>query len=362
MKNKRGEHRKKILINIYSSSFVYSMLAMLVIVAMEIFMLAYTVINPGLYGEFIGLYRAFYIALLLAAILYLALNQWLKGDIEHRYAWLYAANPLYGLFFFAWALGITHSDAGITGTIDTSVFMSFSFMLPLCFYVPPHIYGLIAAVADAVMLYIIVAASGGLGQLINLVIFIIFQLVFGLSALVLKTQLAERIIQEQENAHKDVMTGFGNRRAYERELESLAKAAVRQNLTYITIDINGLKEVNDRDGHDAGDRLIVGAAQCVEQCFAEKGRLFRTGGDEFVVLTAAEDLEKRLAACQNRMRSWSEHNQLELSASYGHASYADHPGSSIVELAKAADDEMYRAKALYYAQTGKERRRPRGAE
>ena len=54
--------------------------------------------------------------------------------------------------------------------------------------------------------------------------------------------------------------------------------------SYLAVDINGLKEVNDTFGHEAGDQLIIGAANCIERAFGDYGKVFRTGGDEFIVL------------------------------------------------------------------------------
>ena len=175
----------------------------------------------------------------------------------------------------------------------------------------------------------------------------------GISFLLLKTRLAERIVEEQKNANVDALTGCGNRRAYISALEG----GVEQGLSYLAIDINGLKEVNDKLGHDEGDRLIIGAAQCIEKCFGERGRVFRTGGDEFVVLTTEEHLDTVLAAYEKQMQAWSEANRMELSTSYGCAASAEYPESSLPELAKIADRRMLQAKTQYYRQTGRERRR-----
>ena len=356
MLKKHSGNSDKILINIYSSSFIYSMIATSVVACLEIFMLIYTVINSPLYGVYLWVYRSFYCALLLAALLYIAMNFYVKKDLAHRYRWFNIANPIYVLFFFAWALGITYYDQTVTGVLDTTVFMTFSLVIPLGFYLLPRVYALIALLADAVMIYMIERASGGIGQVINTGIFIIFQLVLGVSFLLLKTQLAERIIQEEENANIDAMTGCGNRRAYSKAMEEL-ESRMPEKLSYLAIDINGLKEVNDTYGHDAGDSLIVGAAQCIEQCFGEKGKVYRIGGDEFIVLTTEDHLEQRFPAYVASMQSWTAKHRLELSTSYGYARYADHPGITVSELAKIADHKMFQAKALYYQNSGRERRK-----
>lgn len=361
MMKKQSGRSDKVFANIYSSSFSYSMIAISVVACLEIFMLIYTVINSALYGAYLGIYRAFYCALLLAALLCIAINLYVKKDLAHRYKWLTIANPIYAFFFFAWALGITCYDYTVTGVVDTTVFMTFSLVIPLGFYLLPRHYALIALLADAAMIYLIGTASGGIGQVINTGIFIIFQLVLGVSFLLLKTQLAERIIQEEENANVDAMTGCGNRRAYSRAMEDL-ESRPPETLSYLAIDINGLKEVNDRYGHDAGDSLIVGAAQCIEANFGEKGEVYRIGGDEFIVLTPEDHLEKRFPAYEASMQAWSAAHRLELSTSYGYARYADHPGITVSELAKIADRKMFQAKARYYQSSGRERRKQVAAQ
>ena len=131
-----------------------------------------------------------------------------------------------------------------------------------------------------------------------------------------------------------------------------------ENLIYIAVDINGLKEVNDSLGHEAGDRLITGAADCIEQCFANSGRLYRVGGDEFVILLYAsrESLENMISEFGDRMRKWSAESGIPLSASYGYVFYSEYPEGSISTLARVADERMYAAKSMYYRVKGRDRR------
>lgn len=62
---------------------------------------------------------------------------------------------------------------------------------------------------------------------------------------------------------------------------------------YASIDVNGLKIVNDEIGHAAGDELIKGAAKCMKEVIGSYGKVYRTGGDEFVSIFFAskEQLE-----------------------------------------------------------------------
>jgi len=81
----------------------------------------------------------------------------------------------------------------------------------------------------------------------------------------------------------DMMTGLLNRRGFFQRAEQGFELARRQGLpsTIIFVDIDGLKTVNDGFGHDAGDRLIVGTAQILQQSFRYSDVVARLGGDEF---------------------------------------------------------------------------------
>ena len=82
-------------------------------------------------------------------------------------------------------------------------------------------------------------------------------------------------------SHTDELTGCFNRHAYE---EDIVQLRMDEAFVYISLDMNGLKTVNDSLGHAAGDELIRGVASCMKQCFAEVGKVYRIGGDEFVII------------------------------------------------------------------------------
>ncbi|MBR3740413.1 MAG: GGDEF domain-containing protein [Clostridia bacterium] len=268
-------------------------------------------------------------------------------------------SPIYAAFLFAWALAITYSDYTVTGKVDPTVFMTFSLIVPLSAFLFPSVYAVIVTASNAILLYLTLSSGGGVGQLINSFIFFIFQIVLGISFLRLKINLAERIVEEEEKARFDVMTGFLNRRSYEEDLQSYLAAPLPKDLTYIAIDIDGLKDINDRYGHAAGDTMIIGAARCIEQCFGDKGRAYRIGGDEFAaILTSAQaGSEALLSAFEESMRDWSKRSGIQLTASFGCVSASELPGEDITALARAADAKRYERKALYYQLNGHDRRK-----
>ena len=181
----------------------------------------------------------------------------------------------------------------------------------------------------------------------------------GISFLRLKMKLAERIVKEHENAEIDVLTGFPNRRAYIDDITKLSEGQAREGLIYLAIDMNELKEVNDSRGHEAGDRLIIGAAQCISRCFGSAGKMYRIGGDEFAVIVTAGsgEMDGLIERYNRNMAAWSEQNGLALTTALGYACWSEHPQADINELARIADQKMYEAKAEYYRKSGRDRRR-----
>ncbi len=174
-------------------------------------------------------------------------------------------------------------------------------------------------------------------------------------------RMTNKILAERSNANTDPMTGLLNRRAYEEALKKHAKNAREDGLVYLSIDLNGLKTTNDNFGHDAGDALIRGAADCMRHSFGSCGQLFRIGGDEFAALLTPG--ENRLDALrkdfEQSQEAWTKKHGRELSTACGCASRSEFPDMSITELAKLADKRMYEEKSAYYRAKGIDRRKNR---
>jgi diguanylate cyclase (GGDEF)-like protein len=105
-------------------------------------------------------------------------------------------------------------------------------------------------------------------------------------------------------AYLDPLTALGNRRAADNELRTTAAAARRygRTLGVVVADLDGLKLVNDLQGHDAGDRMLRALADSFMAVLRGEDRAFRIGGDEFVLLlpeTSADgvdDVMRRIRA------------------------------------------------------------------
>ena len=168
---------------------------------------------------------------------------------------------------------------------------------------------------------------------------------------------ADDTIQEQMiQITIDPLTGIYNRYAYE---EALREADLSDDFVVFSIDINGLKNTNDTLGHKAGDELITGSANVIKETFKDIGKVYRIGGDEFMVLAHVEQkkINKYLQNLDRRVTEWQGREVPHMSLSTGYATMKEFDTTDVDELIYAADQRMYKIKADYYAATGLDRRR-----
>lgn len=143
-------------------------------------------------------------------------------------------------------------------------------------------------------------------------------------------------------SYRDMLTGLYNRNRYIERLEAY-KQVQDQQIGAIYIDLNGLKKVNDEQGHRAGDELIVRAAGTIAGIFAEDA--YRVGGDEFVVIlldVSREDFARKTEQLRRQMQENS------VDASIGGVWQAS--TENLENLLRLADENMYREKKRYYSQ------------
>ncbi len=171
--------------------------------------------------------------------------------------------------------------------------------------------------------------------------------VFAESAVQLAKSNAKLAELQTKYAYYDQMTELLNRRAYS-EKNELLSAYLPDNCCAIIADINGLKKMNDTFGHDAGDELIIGAAECLRKSFEGIDTIYRIGGDEFCVILINEDVD--VDQCLEKLEKLSAEWQGEyvdgISISCGYATSQEF--SDIQEMLKVADQRMYISKGEYY--------------
>jgi diguanylate cyclase (GGDEF)-like protein len=155
----------------------------------------------------------------------------------------------------------------------------------------------------------------------------------------------------------DEMTRLFNRRCFDEDLKELRKSELAENFVLFSVDVNGLKTVNDTKGHAAGDELIKGAADCLALSIGNKGKVYRTGGDEFMAIVHTDNPEELRKSIQDRTKEWHGIYTDEITLSVGFATTKNHKDKSIDELEHIADADMYNEKEKFYRERGLERRR-----
>lgn len=169
-----------------------------------------------------------------------------------------------------------------------------------------------------------------------------------------QVKMDEKLNEQSVKISIDPLTGVFSRFAYNDVMESYDNQAPEDFVAFL-IDINGLKVVNDTLGHEAGDELICGAADCIMKAVGNKGRTFRIGGDEFVVFGTMkkEQAEETLMEMDRSITSWSGEKVKSLSVSAGYALASEFTGYSIEDLTKEADKAMYEQKKEFYRRNKK---------
>ncbi|HBZ64929.1 MAG TPA: hypothetical protein DEO89_10235 [Lachnospiraceae bacterium] len=150
----------------------------------------------------------------------------------------------------------------------------------------------------------------------------------------------------------DTLTGFKTRKAYYNDIESMEQDEEKrkQAVGIVFADVNGLKEINDTLGHEAGDRLIASVAKKISTVFYGANK-YRFGGDEFVILSFDESEELFHTKLKELEEMWGE----DYSAAVGSVwlEYARDLEKSVA----IADKMMYMDKSRYYENRIQEHRR-----
>lgn len=153
-----------------------------------------------------------------------------------------------------------------------------------------------------------------------------------------------QLVRSQEELHRlsytDTLTGLYNRNYYNRLLEEQGRGPMAQ-LGVAYIDLNGMKRVNDEQGHEAGDRLLQTTAEQIAAVFPDK--VCRIGGDEFVIIQP-EVAEKRFFERLEKLRRREEERGVSISCG---AVWAENC-TDLEQLLQEADARMYEDKTRYY--------------
>ena len=172
--------------------------------------------------------------------------------------------------------------------------------------------------------------------------------------------LRQRNLQKEllHMSYNDDLTKVGNRRFF---ADTIQKMTDEDAVGFVYCDVTGLKRLNDSEGHQAGDKLLLQVTSILKEVFS-KEQIFRLGGDEFVVLFRSSDYDlfqdKVLQIMFQhkilQLRELSIQRQVNLAIG---SSWAQNPGNKLIELLSEAEDKMYQDKAEFYRCAGIDRRK-----
>ena len=156
------------------------------------------------------------------------------------------------------------------------------------------------------------------------------------------------ILETEEKANIDVLTGLRNRNLYEAYLKKLEGS--KDNIICIFVDVNGLHDINNTKGHSAGDQMLRFTADTLKVQFGDD-HIYRIGGDEFV-LFRKDKTYTEIKECLDNFHETLRRNDYH--AAVGTSDLKN--GISIEQLVENAEKNMYESKQTYYDQLGKEMR------
>ncbi len=182
-----------------------------------------------------------------------------------------------------------------------------------------------------------------------------FVLLFIIALVVALLMLINKIEKDRVKyfSEYDTMTGVYNRRAGFEKLYKIYKDAPKEGgkVSICFIDINGLKDVNDHLGHEAGDELIQSIVSVIKENIRSNDFISRLGGDEFLIIfnnldeAEAENIWIRINAAYQKINE-TENRKYLISASHGIEEFKFSPNEYIDIIINNADEKMYQEKRI----------------
>lgn len=245
------------------------------------------------------------------------------------------------LYAFGIYISMLHAEKPAVSAV------AFLLVAPLIFYDRP-----IRMIASIVIVVVVICGVVCLfkepdiaeGDVWNAVAFGVVGIAITLFITSIKIRSLAQSIRIDYLSQTDLLTGVKNRNNYESRLR-LYPEMCETNLICVYADVNGLHEMNNREGHQAGDRMLREVAKKMQQYFGAE-HTYRIGGDEFVSFKADGQPESVVLEIGRISRELAGENYF---VSFGTAVRDKGPeGVDITELVKEAENNMFDAKREFY--------------
>ena len=253
------------------------------------------------------------------------------------------------LYVFSMRISMLHAENPAVSAV------AFLLVSPLLFYDRPvRLSALIAAVV-AVFCGIVVrikAPDVAATDIWNMTTFGVVAVVTTVFIMSIKIQALAQSGRIQYLSRTDLLTGAKNRNHYEERMQEYPGLCA-SNLSCVYADVNGLHEMNNRDGHQAGDRMLRDVAELMQQCFGQE-HTYRIGGDEFIAFRIdgqPQDLSVDIDRLKRILAEKGYH------VSFGTAVRRKAQGEPDMNLlVKEAEKNMFADKREFYRQSKNNRR------
>lgn len=274
-----------------------------------------------------------------AASLDTALVLLISGGV--LYAWQTGRSAMVGKLL---AVGVSATGALLTENAgNTAQFWAYAVILANFMLAPRWL-----AVACSLLIAAAQMRSDAFDGFMTAMAFVVSAMLVMLYAYIFASLTETQRGKLEHLASRDPLTGVANRRSMEVELaESLRGHLARgEPATLAVLDLDHFKSVNDTHGHDTGDRVILGFVERMQASLRKRDRIYRLGGEEFVVLLPGTDHSGARAALEklrDRVQAAPLADAVRVTTSIGAAVLE--PGDDWPRWLARADAALYRAKA-----------------
>ena len=253
------------------------------------------------------------------------------------------------LYAFSIRISMLHADMPAVSAV------AFLLVSPLLFYDRPVMLSALISAVVAVFCVVVVRFKQpaiAATDVWNMITFGIVAIAVTMFIMNVKIRALAQSRQIEYMSQTDLLTAVKNRNHYENRLPKYPDMCA-SNLICVYGDVNGLHEINNRQGHLAGDKMLRDAAAAMQQYFGTE-HTYRIGGDEFGAFRLDGKPEEVSAAVDRMQQELAEKGW---HVSFGMSVHEMAQGTpDMFELVKQAESNMFAAKREFYRQSGHDRR------
>ena len=253
------------------------------------------------------------------------------------------------LYVFGIHISMLHADKPAVSAV------AFLLVSPLLFYDQPIRLTTLITIVVAVYCGMVLkykAEDVAVNDIWNMITFGVVAIATTVFTMSIKIRALAQSRQIEYLSQTDLLTGVKNRNRYENRLQKYPEYC-RNNLMCVYADVNGLHEINNREGHPAGDRMLCEVASAMRRLFGEEDT-YRIGGDEFVAFRM--DAQPEVLALEvERMKQELERKGYHVS--FGSAVRDKSQGEIDMQaLVNKAESRMFADKREFYRRSENDRR------